>query len=274
MEMTYLTNSKDAPMSWFYVDAGRQNGPVSDLELDELLRAGKVSPTTLVWREGMSNWQPLNISRAAGQPGLVCAVCGKAFAPEEVVKINNSPVCAQCKPIFLQRITEGVPTPSIGNLWRRNKRLVTRSETIFPGRCVRCNAPAGNFRLKRTLYWMNNGYVLTVFLSPLILILVYMIVRKRAVVHIGLCEAHRVQRTAGLAIGWGSFAVAVILWCCAGAFDSGWWVASGLLVVLMGGLAGSVMARTITPTKIEKDYVWLSGVHRNFLAELPEWSGS
>src|SRR5579871_6107868 len=164
-------------MSWFYVDAGRQNGPVSDLQLDGLLRAGMVSPTTMVWREGMRNWQPLNISRAAGQPGLVCAVCGKAFSAEEVVKINNSPVCAQCKPIFLQRIAEGVPTPSIGNLWRRNKRLVTRSETIFPDRCVRCNASAGTFRLKRTLYWSHNAYALAVLLSPIVLIIVHLIVR-------------------------------------------------------------------------------------------------
>jgi GYF domain 2/Protein of unknown function (DUF3039) len=260
-------------MSWFYVDAGLQNGPVSDSQLDELLRSGKISPTTMVWREGMSNWQPLNIGRAAGQPGLICAVCGKAFPPEEVVRINNSPVCAQCKPIFLQRLAEGVLTPSIGNLWRRNKRLVTRSETIFPDRCVRCNAPAGSFRLKRTLYWVYPAYLLTIFLSPLILIIVYMIVRKKAVVHIGLCEAHRVQRTAGLAIGWGSFAVAVFLWCCAGVFGSGWWVVSGLFVVLMGGLAGSVMARTVAVTKIDKGYVWVSGVHRDFLAQLPDWSG-
>src|SRR5215471_10913047 len=149
-------------MSWFYIDAGRQAGPVSDSQLDELLRSGKISPTTLVWREGMSNWQPLNISRAAGQAGDVCVVCGKAFPAEEVVKINNSPVCAQCKPIFLQRMSEGVLTPSIGNLWRQKKRLVTRSETVFPNRCVRCNAPTGTFRLKRTIVWANPAYVLTI----------------------------------------------------------------------------------------------------------------
>ncbi|HLX71771.1 MAG TPA: DUF3039 domain-containing protein, partial [Verrucomicrobiae bacterium] len=212
-------------------------------------------------------------SRAAGQSGLVCAVCGKAFPPEEVVKINNSPVCAQCKPIFLQRIAEGVLTPSIGNLWRQNKRLVTRSETIFPARCVRCNAPAGTFRLNRTLYWIHNAYVLTVFLSPLVLIIVYMIVRKKAVVHIALCEAHRVQRTAGLAIGWGSFAVGIILVVCAGLFESGWWFLSGVLVAMIGAIAGAILARTVTPTKIDKDYVWVSGVHRDFLAELPEWNG-
>lgn len=261
-------------MSWFYVDAGRQNGPVSDAQLDELLRSGKISPTTLVWREGMGSWQPLNISRAAGQTGMVCVVCGKAFAAEEVVRINNSPVCAQCKPVFLQRLAEGMPTPSIGNLWRQNRRLVTRSETVFPDRCVKCNAPTGAFRLKRTLYWVHPAYLFTIFLSPLVLIVVNLLVRKKAVVHMGLCEAHRVQRKAGVAIGWGSFAVGVILWCCAGLSDSGWWIASGLLVVLIGGLAASVMARTVAVTKIDKDYVWITGVHRKFLAELPEWTGS
>jgi hypothetical protein len=260
-------------MSWLYVDGGRQNGPVSDTQLDELLRSGKISPTTLVWREGMGNWQALNISRAAGQPGIVCVVCGKAFPPEEVVKINNSAICAQCKPIFLQRIAEGALTPSIGNLWRQNKRLVTRSETVFPNRCVRCNAPTGNFRLKRTLVWAHPAFVFTIILSPLVLLIVYAIIRKKAVVHIGLCEAHRVQRRAGLAIGGGSFAVGIILMFCVTLFDSGLWVGAGLLVILIGSLAGAFLVQSVRAVKIDKEYVWLVGVHRDFLADLPEWNG-
>ncbi len=45
-------------MSWYFVSAGAQAGPVSDIQLDEYILAGKVLPDTLVWREGMENWLP------------------------------------------------------------------------------------------------------------------------------------------------------------------------------------------------------------------------
>lgn len=261
-------------MDWFYLDgANRQNGPVSDSQLDELLHSGKISPTTLIWKQGMAQWQPLNQSRSAGQPGVVCLMCGKAFPPEEIVRLNNSPVCAQCKPMFLQRMQESAIMPSPLNLWREDKKLVARSETVFPDRCVKCNAPAGGIRLQRKLYWAHPAYLLLILCNLLVLLIVYLIVRKKAVVQIGLCERHRVQRKRGLAIGWGSVALGAILICLGAVFNSGWCVFAGILLMLIGGITGGVIARTVTPTKIDKEYVWMTGVHPDFLAALPQWGG-
>src|SRR5687768_681640 len=53
-------------MTWFYVDAGQQAGPVPDEQLDELVRAGKVRGDTLVWREGLANWLPYTQARPEG----------------------------------------------------------------------------------------------------------------------------------------------------------------------------------------------------------------
>jgi hypothetical protein len=260
-------------MNWFYSDGKDKNGPVPDAQLDELLRSGKISPTTLVWHEGMAQWQPLNVARAGAQPGVVCVECGKTFPPEETIRLNNSPVCAQCKPIYLQRMAEGAAMPSAGGLWRSNKRLVARTETVFPDRCIKCNTPAGGFRLKRTLYWVHPAYFLLILCNLLVLLIVYLIVRKKAVVHIGLCEQHRSKRKRGLIIGWSSVALGIILMCCAGFMSSGWGFFIGLLVLLGGGITGAVMARAVTPTKVDKEYVWLAGVHRDFMAGLPEWKG-
>ena len=44
-------------MTWYYADAGRQVGPVEEAALDDLVRAGVVRDDTLVWRDGMPNWQ-------------------------------------------------------------------------------------------------------------------------------------------------------------------------------------------------------------------------
>src|SRR3974390_149573 len=50
-------------MPWFYALEGQRLGPVADSQLDELLRLRKIGPATLVWCEGMSEWQPLNVAR-------------------------------------------------------------------------------------------------------------------------------------------------------------------------------------------------------------------
>jgi hypothetical protein len=33
------------------------------------------------------------------------------------------------------------------------------------------------------------------------------------------------------------------------------------------------MARTIAAAKIDKEFVWITGCNRDFLADLPEWHG-
>ena len=260
-------------MNWFYLEGNNQSGPVSDSQLDELLRSGKISQATMVWREGLPQWQPLSIARSGGQSGVICVECGKTFPPEETIKLNNVPVCAQCKPIFLQRMAEAATLPSAGSLWRNNARLVTRTEAVFPDRCVKCNAPAGGFRLKRTLYWAHPAYLLLLLCNLLILLVVYLMVRKKAIVHIGLCEQHRAKRKHGTVIGLSSIVAGIVLLVCAAVFNSGWLLAFGLIVFVGGAITGGVMARTVTPTKIDKEYVWLSGVHRDFMANLPEWNG-
>ena len=94
---------------WYYLEDEQQRGPVMDADLETLRRDGKINPETLVWREGMANWQPLrevklNLPEASG---MVCAECGKSFPADEVLRLSGRWVCAACKPVFLQRLSEG-----------------------------------------------------------------------------------------------------------------------------------------------------------------------
>jgi len=43
-------------MQWYYAEGGKQVGPVSDADFQELLKSGRIVPKTLVWRAGMANW--------------------------------------------------------------------------------------------------------------------------------------------------------------------------------------------------------------------------
>jgi uncharacterized membrane protein len=114
-------------MEWYYAANGQQQGPVSDTEFARLIAAGIVSPNTLVWRAGMATWLPLSQLSAATAPepppilapdssgtlpgsGFArCSECGQAFPEDQLVVLRGSPVCGPCKPVWLQRLQEGVP---------------------------------------------------------------------------------------------------------------------------------------------------------------------
>ncbi len=44
---------------WYYGSSAGQHGPVDENELRAMIASGGVGPQTLVWREGMSDWVPL-----------------------------------------------------------------------------------------------------------------------------------------------------------------------------------------------------------------------
>jgi uncharacterized RDD family membrane protein YckC len=107
-------------MKWYYADAGRQVGPVEDAQLDELVRSGAVRDDTLVWREGMASWQPHSAARgpvkpipipaaavAMAQETRFCSECGRPYPAQEMVTIGAATICAQCKPLYMQRMREG-----------------------------------------------------------------------------------------------------------------------------------------------------------------------
>ena len=75
-------------MSWHYAVGSDQRGPVDDGELDRLVASGEVTPDTLVWRAGMTGWQPLREARtnallaaAVRQPGTHAVVVEAAARP-------------------------------------------------------------------------------------------------------------------------------------------------------------------------------------------------
>lgn len=43
----------------------------------------------------------------------VCSQCGRFFPQAQVVRFDNQVICAACKPIFVQRLREGVSAPGL-----------------------------------------------------------------------------------------------------------------------------------------------------------------
>ncbi|MFM7100149.1 MAG: DUF4339 domain-containing protein, partial [Verrucomicrobiota bacterium] len=125
-------------MNWYYAEGGQPRGPVSREDLEALARQGILREDTLVWHEGLAQWQPWHAARpssgdrpaqavvpapgpasvagsesppaaAAGPSTVRCGECGNWFAPADTLDFGGRTVCAGCKPVFLQRLREGAP---------------------------------------------------------------------------------------------------------------------------------------------------------------------
>src|SRR5262249_43699837 len=97
----------------------------------------------LVWREGMTEWQPYRTvaspgmtaplqSPAAAAPAqganeVVCAECNRIFPWDETIPFGTVRVCATCKPIFMQKLAEGA---KIGGQLHY-ARILTRFGAVF-----------------------------------------------------------------------------------------------------------------------------------------------
>ena len=117
-------------MNWYYESGGQQNGPVTDSDLDRLLAEGKITPDTLIWREGLPGWAPMRTARpsvAAPAPGapppvpgaeapppgyIRCTLTGKYFPPGEIIYIEGKPYSAEAKPQVMQNLQAGAALPS------------------------------------------------------------------------------------------------------------------------------------------------------------------
>lgn len=113
-------------MSWYYAVGQEQKGPVTDEQLEALAKDGVVTDDTLVWRDGLANWQAYREVRggaavaapvAAAAGGVVCAQCGQTFTADQVVRFGDQFVCGACKPVFVQRMREGASAaPRAGSI--------------------------------------------------------------------------------------------------------------------------------------------------------------
>ena len=110
-------------MSWYYALDGRKVGPVSKSDFKELVRTKKVNAQTKVWRPGLENWVELGRlikpkeKLESGQPTesvpartVACAECGQMFVEDDLLTLDNTQVCAACKPVYLQKLKEGIQT--------------------------------------------------------------------------------------------------------------------------------------------------------------------
>jgi len=112
-------------MSWFYSFQGQPAGPVDAVALLVLERENVISGSSLVWAEGMTDWQVLDAARPqvraeAGDPDwdayAVCAQSNAVKRKEDMVSYGEYYVAPEAKEAFVQSLQEG---KQVGDLARR-----------------------------------------------------------------------------------------------------------------------------------------------------------
>ena len=132
-------------MEWFYQLDGQETGPISANDIKALFKARKITADTPVRRDDTSNWKalrhfvkspppppqapivasadtsPLEMEnrnadatpQAAApspevQPASRCYECVRTFARDDLIRFDDALICAACKPLFPQKLREGV----------------------------------------------------------------------------------------------------------------------------------------------------------------------
>jgi hypothetical protein len=209
---------------------------------------------------------------------VICSNCGTTVSTSDAITLHNSPVCAACKPVVLQRLKEGGIALHTG-LWRDEKLLVValtestvyRREATLPDRCVKCNAPAHGYRLSRKLQWHPPGYYAVILLNVIIYAIVANAVSKRAKIEVGLCADHRRMRFRDLLIAWGLFAAASCSFVTASLALPTASITVGALCLIASMVYGFTKGRVVSPKRIDDDHAWLRGVCTQYLDTLPPW---
>jgi uncharacterized RDD family membrane protein YckC len=92
---------------WRYLRGGSPSEPVSAQKLTELRESGVVADDTLVWRSGMEQWAPFGEAFTAQEGLQACSLCSKTAPLEDVLVVDHTAVCAECKPLYIQSLKEG-----------------------------------------------------------------------------------------------------------------------------------------------------------------------
>lgn len=200
-----------------------------------------------------------------------CAVCSRKFSRGDMLCLEGKWVCGDCKQSFVQMLQEGLGGAD-ATVAREKRVLVMGRNALLPDRCVKCNAPAKGRRLKRDLYWHNPLIYVFLFANILIYALIAMVVRRKASVEVGLCEKHYTGRRTAIAVAWGLvLAAAASIAAGATAVDMGYMVGVGMFLLIAGLIYAAVKTPVVSARKIDKEYVWVNGVCKDYLALLPEW---
>lgn len=203
---------------WFYESEGNRLGPVTEKHLAELFDLGAVRRETLVWSEGMSDWQDyatvMPTFEGAGsvepmdEEMETCAFSGKRLPISQMLPFGEQWIAPEHREDFIQRLEEGggeVAVPLPGYPFAPRLTLASLISTAWE-------------------IWSAQWGLLVLFAgainAPFLLAVVFLAGSGPERVNpIGQLSSQLVNLIAGAFVGAGLFAYALDRWKGGGAWD-------------------------------------------------------
>lgn len=168
-------------------------------------------------------------------------------------------------------------------IWSYGNKLIMRRGVELPDVCVQTGVPEPGIRKRRKISWSPPWVPLLIFAGLLPLVIVSLIMTKRATVRFSVCEQQHQRRRNAVMVGWiiglAGIGLTVLAIYLANTQqnvlgDNTQWFVLGLLgfiVALAGLVYGTHMGLPFKPAKITSDYVMLRGLGSNFVSRFPAW---
>lgn len=139
-------------MNWYFATADGRQETLTELQLQSEVAARRVDGATLVWREGMAEWQRLDAVRPdlfsgikshpkslppydLTEPVAVCVISGNILPQSQMLNYGGTWVSPDHKETFLQSLREGVSIgqerPGDGYWTFRDPSMRARLAKIF-----------------------------------------------------------------------------------------------------------------------------------------------
>jgi uncharacterized membrane protein (DUF485 family) len=135
--------------------------------------------------------------------------------------------------------------------------LIAEKGAALPDLCLYNGQPTRDARVNKELVWATPAIAVLVVISPLIYLIVYFIVRKKAALEYSLSEEARGRRTSGIVIALGGFVLSFILIGAAASEDVPLLIPGAVLLMLVTLIVGLVRSRVINIVKIDQTHVHL-----------------
>jgi len=166
--------------------------------------------------------------------------------------------------------TVGIDSGVVHGVWRAGNLLVLAEDAELPDRCVKTGLPAEGGWVEVRLRWHHPALYLVLLAGIILYFIVAYFASTSVVVRVGITDRALSAARRGWRLTWALVLLGIAL-CVAAAYGVPLLWAPGLALMVVAIPVFLLRARLVWPTRIEHGYVWLAGVHPDYLAQLPEW---
>lgn len=173
---------------------------------------------------------------------------------------------------FVRRTLPFEPEPRPPAAWRCGATLVAEHGATLPPRCVRCNRPVNGPPVQCELFESPSKWWLVTIVGVIPWYALRALRGRRSHLSVHFCEIHLGRQRAATRVAILFWATGVIMIALAQT-RHGLDALGGLLALFIGALVWLLSPGTLAAERIDRNHVWVEGIDRRFLAQLPAEAG-